>query len=219
MNNGINKGKKYVIMVVLCFCFLHAGAQYKEDILQSYLFATPKFGLKTNLVYLAGVLPDFSYYTPIPNLEFEWHVAKRWSIAATGAYAKWGTGKNREFGISSWSIEGRYWFELYEKIIDRVYVGVYGMMGDFDKKGYGSDPLYNNKTGDFGGGGLSAGILMPFNDRWALEVGARAGFRYTETDSYCDQDPDFYRDNTTYKTKFNLQGLKVAIVYRFGFFK
>ena len=175
----------------------------------------PKVSIKTNLLYLVGVLPDFEYYTPIPNLEAEWHITSCWALVGTGAYAKWGTGKGRMFGISSWSLEPRFWFEGIN-FIDSYYLGLYGMAGDFDKKGYGVDPIYNNRTGEFWGGGLSMGALVLFNERWGMEVGFRAGVRSTKTDLYCDKSPDYFRDETYTKTKFNLQGLKISIVYRFG---
>lgn len=172
--------------------------------------------IKTNLLYLAGILPDFEYYTPVPNVEVEWYISDRWSIAGTGAYAKWGTGKGREFGISSWTIEPRFRMDGVW-IIEHFYTGVYGMAGDFDKKGYAADPLYNNKTGAYWGGGFSLGCFVPFHRHWGIEIGLRAGIRSTETDLYCDRNPDYYRDDTYTKNRFNLQGLKLAVVYRFAF--
>lgn len=176
----------------------------------------PTFAIKTNLIYLAGLLPDFNYYTPVPNLEAEYFFADNWSVAATGAYAKWGTGSGKEFGISSWSVEPRYRFHT-AGAVESLYIGLYGMAGDFDKKGYGKDPLLGNRTGAFQGGGLSAGFFIPAGKRWGVEVGLRLGVRHTETDLYCDQEPEYYRDETTTKTAFDLQGMKIAIVYRFGF--
>lgn len=190
-------------------------ADNRSQSLSAVSYFIPKFSIKTNLFYLAGLLPDFKYYTPIPNVEAEYFITPCWSVAGTGAYAKWGTGKERMFGISSWSLEPRFWFEGVD-FIDGFYLGLYGMAGDFDKKGYDIDPLYNNRTGSFRGGGLSLGGQILFTERWGMEIGFRAGVRRTETDLYCDQDPHYYRDDTYTKTRFNLQGLKVAIVYRFG---
>ncbi|MDH6306524.1 hypothetical protein M2459_003220 [Parabacteroides sp. PF5-5] len=209
VNNYLNKSKRSKQEKLLSGIYNSA-----EDTSADYYFI-PKVLVKTNLVYLAGLLPDFSHYTPIPNLEAEWFITSCWSVTGTGAYAKWGTGKGREFGISSWSIEPRFWFEGFD-FIDGFYTGIYGMAGDFDKKGYGNDPIYNNRTGDFWGGGLSLGGLVLFHENWGLEVGLRVGVRRTETDLYCDQEPNYYKDQRYTKTNLNLQGLKVALVYRFG---
>lgn len=174
---------------------------------------SPRFAVKTNLLYWAGVMPDFKHYTFVPNLELEWFITNRWSLAATGAYIKREVGDNHFFGISSWSIEPRFWFNNNGRF-NGFYAGIYGHAGDFDRQGYDGNEFGN--TGDFYGGGISLGGVIPLGKYWGIEIGLRAGARYQETDVYTQEPPDYYLDFTRTETKWGIQGIKCSVVYRFG---
>lgn len=171
----------------------------------------PKLGVKTNLLYWAGIMPDFKYYSFLPNLELEWYFNQRWSLAATGAYSKWSAGGDKFFGVSAWSIEPRYWVMGDN---NWIYVGLFGEIGDFDNQNIHIDEF--GRTGDFYGGGLSVGTHIPFGRRWGFEIGIRGGMRHTKTDIYSWEPPYYYWDRSETKNKWGITGIKASVVYRFG---
>ena len=59
-----------------------------EDIQTPQKSVSPLLAVKTNLIYWVGIMPDFKHYRWMPNLSLEYFFADRWSINATGAYAK-----------------------------------------------------------------------------------------------------------------------------------
>lgn len=173
---------------------------------------TRKVAIKTNMLYWTGMMPNLKHYSFLPNLEVEWFFRLHWSVSFSGAYSKWGVGSDNFFGVSSWSVEPRYWLKRYEKA--EVFIGVYAQAGDFDNQDLHIDEFGN--TGDFYGGGLSLGVYIPLGKQWGTELGIRAGYEYTETDIYSRETQHYFRDYTRTGGKWKITGINATVSYRFG---
>lgn len=173
----------------------------------------PLLAVKTNLLYWATVMPDFNSYTFVPNLEAEWFFADRWSLAGTGNFAKWGYGGAKWFGISSWSLEPRWWLKGDGRF-RWFYLGAYGQAGDYDVQD-GSTPG-SGYTGNLWGAGLSFGAAIPFSDRFGLEIGIRGGYRHAQVKGYSYEAPDYFLNVETADDHWGVTGIKASVYYRFG---
>ena len=173
----------------------------------------PILAVKTNLLYWAGVMPDFKQYAFVPNLEIEWFFCDRWSLAGEGAYTTRRHDEGEWFGISSWSLEPRWWLKN-DGSYRWLYIGAYGQVGDYDVQNEKTDR--DGNTGNLWGAGLSAGVAIPFARHWGAEVGIRAGYRHAEGNAYSYEAPDYFLDYTHADNHWGVTGIKVSIYYRFG---
>lgn len=226
----IGKGtKKIIISVLSCLAFSHTYAQDKYSERQAiadnthqsecnvFRFEpdsnfTPKVAVKTNVLYWTGVMPDLKHYSFLPNLEVEWFFKPRWSVTFSGAYSKWRVRSDKFFGVSSWSIEPRFWLGRYGKT--EVFVGAYAQAGDFDNQDLHIDDYGN--TGDFYGGGLSLGVYIPLGKQWGAELGFRTGYEYTETDIYNYESQQYILDYSMTRNRWKITGINASVSYRFG---
>ena len=172
-----------------------------------------RWRISTNLLYWATVMPDFKSYTFVPNLELEWFINNRWSLAGEGSFANWRYRDNRWFGISSWSVEPRWWLNGDGRF-RWLYIGAYGQVGDYDVQDNETD--WNGNTGKLWGLGLSAGVAIPFSKHFGLEVGIRAGYRHSKVKSYTYEEPDYFLDMKGTDNHWGVTGIKASIYYRFG---
>lgn len=173
----------------------------------------PLLAVKTNLLYWAGVMPDFRHYTFVPNLEIEYFFKERWSLSATGNYMKRSYGSGDFFGISTWSVEPRWWFKGDGRF-RWFYLGAYGQVGDYDAQN--SRTALDGTTGKLWGAGLSVGAAIPFADRWGLEVGIRGGYRHAGTKEYIHEAPDYFLERKGTDNHWGVTGIKASLYYRFG---
>lgn len=136
----------------------------------------PLLAVKTNLLYWAGVMPDFKHYTFVPNLEIEYFFKEHWSLSATGNYMKRSYGNDDFFSISAWSVEPRWWFKGDGRF-RWFYLGAYGQVGDYDVQN--SRTALDGTTGKLTGcrtlGRRGYSVLRPF----------RAGSRHPRRLSSC----------------------------------
>lgn len=183
-----------------------------EDLNTSQESYTPLLAVKSNLLYWVGVMPDFKHYSWTPNLSVEYFFADRWSINGTGAYAKRKVGSDQYFGISSWSIEPRFWLNA-DGTYRWLYAGLYGEAGDFDNQRMHIDDY---RTGKFGGLGLSVGVYIPITKHLGAEVGMRAGYSRRTIDYYTPENGHYYFDYDKKRNKFGITGINISIVYRLG---
>lgn len=177
----------------------------------SHVFFPPRIAVKTNLLYWIGVMPDFKHYSFLPNLEVEWFIHRNWSVVLNGAYSKWGAGKDKFFGVSSWSIEPRYWLGKFKYA--ELYTGVYFQCGDYDNQNLHISEFGN--TGTFYGAGLSVGTYIPLKKKWGIEIGLRTGYEHILTDFYSQESQYYYRDYTESKNRWRITGINASISYRF----
>lgn len=176
----------------------------------------PMLGIKTNLLTWASIMPDFKHYnTYVPNLEVEYYFADKWSVAASGAYADWSAGGNKYFAVSDWSVEPRYWFNNDGRF-RWFYAGVYGQMGDYDNQNLHIDDFGN--TGDYFGGGVSLGAMIPLGNRFGFELGIRGGYlnRELKAYSYSTEDAAYYLESKETKNEWGIMGIKASLLFRIG---
>lgn len=173
----------------------------------------PLLAVKTNLLYWAGVMPDFKHYTFVPNLEIEYFFKKRWSLSATGDYMKRSYGNGCFYGISAWSVEPRWWFRG-DGCFRWFYLGAYGQVGDYDVQN--SRTALDGTTGKLWGAGLSVGAAIPFSDRFGLEVGIRGGYRHAGMKEYVHEAPDYFLERKGTDNHWGVIGIKASLYYRFG---
>ncbi len=173
----------------------------------------PLLAVKTNLLYWAGVMPDFKHYTFVPNLEIEYFFKERWSLSATGNYMKRSYGNDDFFSISAWSVEPRWWFKGDGRF-RWFYLGAYGQVGDYDVQN--SRTALDGTTGKLWGAGLSVGAAIPFSDRFGLEVGIRGGYRHAGMKEYVHEAPDYFLERKGTDNHWGVTGIKASLYYRFG---
>lgn len=175
----------------------------------------PLLAVKTNLLYWAGVMPDFRSYTFVPNLEVEVFLGKAWSVAGSVNYneRRYGDEDRNYFGVSTWSVEGRRWFKADGRF-RWLHGGVYVEWGDYDVQN--SRVTMDGHTGTTWGVGLSLGAAIPFTDRWGLEVGLRGGFREAADNGYTWEAPDYFKDAESVEHDWGVTGIKASLYYRFG---
>lgn len=170
-----------------------------------------RVAVKTNLLYWTGLMPDFNRYSFLPNVELEWFIRDRWSVGLSGAFSKWNTRGDKFFGVSSWSIEPRYWFGEINDI--EFYGGLYMQAGDFDNQKLHIDDFGN--TGTFWGTGLSFGIYIPKWKQWGVEVGFRTGYEHRLTDVYGEAYGKYFREYTKTSNRWRITGVNLSVSYRF----
>lgn len=173
----------------------------------------PLIAVKTNLLYWATLMPDFKGYTFVPNLEIEWFFKECWSLSATGNYAKWGYGDDKYFGISSWSIEPRWWLKG-DGSFRWFYLGAYGQIGDYDVQNNRVE--LDGNTGKLWGAGLSVGVAIPFSNRFGLELGIRGGYRHNKVNGYVHEASDYFREFKNTDNHWGVTGIKASLYYRLG---
>lgn len=173
----------------------------------------PLLAVKTNLLYWATVMPDFKSYTFVPNLEIEYFFKERWSLSGTGNFIKRSYGSGKYFGLSSWSVEPRWWFKGDGRF-RWFYLGAYGQVGDYDTQN--SRTANDGNTGTLWGTGLSLGAAIPFSDRFGLEIGIRGGYRRSNVRAYSHEAPDYFLDYETKDNHWGVTGIKASLYFRFG---
>lgn len=171
---------------------------------------TPTIAIGTNLLEWAGFRPDFSHTTVIPNIYVEYYFLKRWSAKAAFSYCDWSySDGNRYQGLSSYSVEPRFWWKDDGKFRG-FFLGLYGQLGDYNQK----CPI-ENYTGKYYSGGLSVGYLLPLYKGLALEVNVRAGYRHATVKKY-DANRECSDLCRKYdKNEFTITGSFLNLLYRF----
>jgi hypothetical protein len=174
--------------------------------------------IKTNLLYDAGISSEPSYRTPMPNLEVEYLISRRWSVSLAGLYEGWAHNIHNyaRWHVTSYTLEGRYRI-LPDKCWGGLYIGAYGRVGDYNLLYSWDDLTSGNHTGRYNEVGLSAGYTWPFAKHWVVEAGVQGGYRHSNVKNYTHEEPDNnYYDNSTLKNALKLTGLYLNIGYRFG---
>ena len=207
--------RKLICFIALSTCIVTAAfpgtIEHPENPQPPRTFSS-LLAVKSNLLYWTGIMPDFKYYRWTPNLGLECFFADRWSVNATGAYAKRKVGGDKYYGVSTWSLEPRIWLRG-DGTYQWLFAGIYGEAGDFDNQRIHIDDC---RTGAFFGIGFSVGLHIPVNNRIGAEVGIRAGYNRRSVDYYTAEDGHYYFDYNKKKNKYGITGINVSIVYRLG---
>ncbi|MDH6358623.1 DUF3575 domain-containing protein [Parabacteroides sp. PF5-9] len=196
--------------------------------------------VKTNLIPWFTVAPSINFgddgtqlYTGaiMPNIELEYYFMNRYSVALSAMYGDFSYGGNSssKWAVSGISIEPRYWL-FSNNDFRSLYVGAFGQYGDFDIRGdkvdltLEDDPtLLYGRTGKVMTAGASVGYIYPIWKGFYVEGSLQAGFRSISNGIFYRRDwsEEFnqylnYQERTFKSTGF-MVGLKLNLVYRFGF--
>jgi len=185
----------------------------------------PLIALKSNALFWAGYTPfiydDFFGMEPassefgymLPNLEGEYYFNGRFSIAGDGAYMVNKYGNDYWWKVSSYSLEPRIWVGQ-KGLYKGLYIGLFGIVGDYDMK---REKDVNNYgyTGNQYGGGLSLGYLQPIYKGLAFEIGIRGGYHYIDRESYIVNSGVYHLQSSDSMDGFRILGARVSLVYRF----
>lgn len=171
---------------------------------------TPTIAIGTNLLQWAGFRPDFTHTTTIPNVYAEYYFLKRWSVKGAFAYCDWSYDNGKRFqGISSYSIEPRFWLKKDGKFRG-FFVGIYGQIGDYNQQ-----EAEQNYTGKYHSEGLSAGYLLPLYKGLAVEVSLRGGYRHASVKKYKTNEECSSLCRKYSKNEITLTGSCLSLIYRF----
>jgi hypothetical protein len=185
---------------------------YKND-------STPKilFGIKTNLLYWAGMTPELKIRGLMPNLALEAYLGNRYSIHLEGVYTSLDK-KNADkeiWALSSIVLEPRVWLNGRSKFTG-LYAGIYGQFGDFDIK-LNDLSTTQGYTGTFFATGLSLGYHYAISSAFGLEAGLCGGYRQAKTSEYIYRETNHsYLFDTATESTFGLHQIRLSVVYRFA---
>lgn len=190
----------------------YCGNKRKQNVYSAFFAEdfTPTIAVGTNLLEWAGFRPDFTRTTVIPNIYVEYYFLKRWSAKAAFSYCDWSYSDGNRFqGLSSYSLEPRFWWKNDSKFLG-LFLGVYGQIGDYNQK----CPV-ENYTGKYYSGGISAGYLFPLYKGLAVEVSVRVGYRHATVKKYDanEECSDLCREYD--KNEFTITGSFLNLLYRF----
>lgn len=159
-----------------------------------------RLAIKTNLLYDAALLP---------NLEVEWRVNDKWSLALEGGVAWWGrNSKDRLYRLAMISPEVRRWIRPRTPW-HGFYIGLFagGGLYDFlkDSPGY---------RGEGTMGGLSVGYMWPVSRCLSLEAAIGAGYLYTRYKEYIPFEGHHVYQRTKSLSYFGPLKVKFSLVWR-----
>lgn len=177
----------------------------------------PYVGIKTNLLYWAGISPEFKYRGCMPNMALEAFLGKRYSVHIEGVYTSIDK-KNADkevWAVSGIAIEPRFWLHV-DSAFTGFYTGFYSQYGEFDVK---QNDLSATKgySGTFFETGISLGYYYPISRTLGLDMGLCVGYRQANADEYFSWDTDhYYRQQTKTGSMFGLHQVRLSVVYRFA---
>lgn len=190
--------------------------EYRQFIRNKKERPVPVFALKTDLLLLCGVAPDFKLTTYMPNLAAELYLGRRWSIEFFGAYANWRgiSDQHQHWGISSYGLSPHIWLKG-DRSFRGIHFGLYGYMGEYNqKKLNGTTHLGDNYTGSYWETGISAGYVQSLSRHWCLEAQVRGGYRRSRRDVYDVISGVHYYNASLEATGKIIPTVKVNIIYR-----
>lgn len=161
-----------------------------------------RFALKTNILYWAALMP---------NLELEWRITPRWSLALEGNVAWWHKNSTHKYyEIAMISPEVRY-HPLIKGPWHGMYVGAFTGGGWYDLENGGK-----GYRGEAGLAGLSVGYQWPIARCWSLEAGLGLGYMYSRYKEYIPHDDHYLYQRTKSLNYFGPLKVKFAIAWRFN---
>lgn len=158
------------------------------------------FALKTNLLY---------YLALMPNIQIEWLVKERWSVALEADCAWYSkTPPHKVYKVGYITAEARFW-PIVRSRWHGMYVGIFGGPGLYDlSKGK------NGHEGEGGMVGISAGYMWPISKHLSLEAGIGAGYLRVRDKEYAPLDGHYLYQQTKNINYFGPLSLKLSLVWR-----
>ena len=161
--------------------------------------ATSTFSLRANLLRWATLTPD---------LGVEWRIGRRWSVLLNGSWTSWSwSDKDRRYALWKVSPEVRYYMGK-EK---RGYLGAMYHTGEFNYK-LGE----TGKQGDYQGGGITGGYMLPLNRALSLDFHAALGYTHADYDKYKVTDGIRVRQGSDSKNYWGVNQLGVTLIWKFN---
>lgn len=158
-----------------------------------------RFALHTNLLRWATLTPDAG---------IEWRISSRAGFVVNGTYTSWTwNGKERRYALWKVAPELRW----YLGAARRGYVGAMFQAGSFNYK-----LSTMGRQGDFLGGGIVGGYLIPIGHRLALDLEAGAGCTHADYEKYRVIEGIRVRQGRGTKNYWGVNHLSVGLVWRFG---
>lgn len=159
-----------------------------------------RLAIKTNFLYDAALLP---------NLEVEWRMNDKWSLALEGGVAWWGRySKDRSYRLAMVSPEVRRWIHPRAPW-HGFYVGLFVGGGLYD--------LLKNRPGYRGEGamgGLSVGYMWPIGRNLSLEGEIGGGYLFTRCKEYIPMDGHHVYQRTKNIHYYGPLKVKFSLVWR-----
>lgn len=159
------------------------------------------FAVKTNFLYYAALMP---------NLELEWLINDRWSVALEGDVAWWKHAPSHKYyQLAVISPEVRRWIHP-RKPWHGMYLGLFAGGGWYD--------LENGGLGHYGEGwmtGLSFGYMWPIGRALSLDAGIGAGYMHTRSKEYEPYDGHYLYQRTKSIDYIGPLKLKLSLAWRF----
>ena len=137
------------------------------------------FAAKTNVLYdLATAL----------NVELEFPIGNRWSVAVEDVFPWWHSGNKYAFQMWEMGAEARYWFKRSgaRKVLSGNFVGVYAMSAKYD---FQWDREINYQ-GEYWSAGVTLGYALPIGKYFNFELSASVGYLSTAYRNY-KPSPDY----------------------------
>ncbi|NDV84357.1 DUF3575 domain-containing protein [Bacteroides sp. 51] len=181
------------------------------------IWVYPRFAIKSNLLYWAGITPDADRTTWTYNLSVEYFLSHCWSVEAGFRYGNRSYNGGREYqGVSGYYIEPRYNWRFPSFSAVSLYLGVYGRFGDYDVRRLEDDAnASSNYTGKYWDAGLSSGIHFRLYRGWGLEAGCRSGYVHSRSMVYKLHDGHNCFERYEPYDKVVVTDLILNLVYRF----
>ena len=145
----------------------------------------------------------------MPNLELEWLINNRWSVALEGDVAWWKPSETKVYRLAILSPEARYHINP-RGLWHGMYVGAFA--------GGGKYQLENGGDGYHGEGvmgGLSFGYMWPIGKHFFMEAALGAGYMYTRYKVYESREGHKLYMRTKSLNYFGPLKLKLSIAWRF----
>lgn len=159
-----------------------------------------RLAIKSNLLYDAILMPD---------LEVEYRIDDRWTVAVEGSVAWWKRdSRHKYYQIATIIPEGRYWFRTKGPWHGH-YAGLFAGGSWYDlengNRGY---------KGEFFVTGLSYGYMFPVGRSVSFEAGLGVGFLHTVYEEYLPIDGHYVYQQTSRTNWIGPVRIKFSVVWR-----
>lgn len=165
-------------------------------------------GISEKSIYTLSMRANLlRWATLTPDLGIEWRINRHVGILVGGSWTSWSwDNKNRRYAMWKVSPEVRYYIGK-EK---RGFLGAMYHIGEFNYK-LGD----TGKQGDYQGGGITGGYMLPLNRSLALDFHAAVGYTRAEYDKYKVIDRVRVRQGCADKSYWGINQLGVTLVWKF----
>lgn len=165
----------------------------------------PQSNKKYTIVLRANLL---RWATLTPDLGLEWRINHHIGILANGSWTSWSwNNKSRRYALWAISPEVRYY--IGKK--NWGYLGAMYHVGEFNYK-----LGYTGRQGNYQGGGITGGYILPLNRTLSLDFHAGIGYTRTEYDKYKVTDGIRVHEYSESKNYWGINQLGITLLWKFN---